>query len=370
MTDLHNPVLPEKIRKDRLMISRWLLLICVMIAAMVVVGGATRLTDSGLSITEWKPIHGAIPPLSHAEWMEEFDKYREIPQYKLINAGMSLEEFKFIFWWEWGHRLLGRAIGVVFFVPLVVFWARGQVEPWLKPRLVFALFMGGLQGAIGWWMVASGLVNRVDVSQYRLAVHLTVAFFLFAYLYYLITRLRTEGSGSPVLEKGEERYSGFAWFILILLFVQLFMGALVAGLNAGLTFNTWPLMDGKIIPTGLFSMSPWWLNFTENVMTVQFQHRMVAYILTAVIAYQSWRLMKGSNNKKLRRNAHFVAIAVVFQVILGIVTLLGHVPLDRALAHQGFAVVLLALCVEQVALLKILRPQAQKARAGAVEAAA
>ncbi|KZK80038.1 Heme A synthase [Pseudovibrio sp. Ad46] len=337
---------------NRRQIRVWLLFICFLILAMVVVGGATRLTESGLSITEWKPIHGAIPPLSAAEWAEEFEKYKQIPQYKLLNEGMTLGEFKSIFWWEWGHRLLGRVIGLFFFIPLVWFWARGQVSSWLKPRLVVAFLLGGLQGAIGWWMVASGLVNRVDVSQYRLAVHLSVACILFAYLYYLAAVLKRR----PELERegwnvfGDGLFGAYA--IVGLVLFQLFLGALVAGLNAGLTFNTWPLMDGQIIPSGLFVMSPWWINFFENVMMVQFQHRMIAYALVIAVFVQGFYLMRGNRESVLKSNASWLMVAIVVQVFLGVVTLLGMVPMDRALAHQAMALIVLALAVEQVCLLR------------------
>lgn len=343
---------------DRRQVRYWLLFICFLILCMVVVGGATRLTDSGLSITEWKPIHGVIPPLNAQEWQEEFDKYRQIPQYQLINKGMSLAEFQFIFWWEWGHRLLGRVIGLFFFIPLAWFWIRGQLTPWLKPRLAVAFVLGGLQGAIGWWMVASGLVNRVDVSQYRLAVHLTMAFFLFAYLYYLAGVLKERGALK------QDRWQVFggglklSYILLGLVFVQLFFGALVAGLNAGLTFNTWPLMDGQIIPSGLLVMSPWYLNFFENVMTVQFQHRMMAYVLVVLVAVQSLRLMSAERDVPLRSNGLYILIAILIQVGLGIATLLALVPLDRALAHQAVAVVVLALVVEQICLLRRERQSA------------
>jgi len=336
-------------RRNRAMIRWWLYLVCLLVLAMVVVGGATRLTESGLSITEWKPIHGVIPPLSHGEWQEEFEKYRQIPEYKLINKGMSLEEFKFIFWWEWSHRQLGRLIGVVFFVPMVVFWVRGQIEPWLKPRLVFGLFLGGLQGAIGWWMVASGLVDRTDVSQYRLAIHLTLACFIFAYLFMIARRLKPR-EGAPAGEQAA--LAGAGRTMVALVFLQIFLGGLVAGLNAGLTFNTWPLMDGQIVPRGLFAMSPAWLNFFENVMMVQFQHRVTAYVLIAAVLYLLVRTRRISASGRGLRQAYHLAGFVGLQVLFGILTLLYHVPLDIALTHQAFAVIVLAAAVDYMASLR------------------
>jgi cytochrome c oxidase assembly protein subunit 15 len=348
----------EFIRSSRARIRWWLYGVCFLILVMVVVGGATRLTESGLSITEWKPIHGVIPPLTEAEWQEELEKYRQIPEYQLINKGMSLDEFKFIFWWEWGHRLLGRVIGVAFFVPMVVFWASGRIEPWLKPRLLVGLALGGLQGFVGWWMVASGLVERTDVSQYRLATHLTLAFIIFAYLFWIARRLAPHGAPpadarSALLPVG--------WVFTGLLFLQLFFGGLVAGLNAGFTYNTWPLMDGQMIPSGLLMQSPVWLNFFENVLTVQFQHRMVAYLLGAAAIFLVWRTCVVTDAKRIRLPAFHLAAFVFLQMVFGIVTLLGfgnytgqlsmH-QLGVALVHQGFAVFVIAATIDYMAALK------------------
>ena len=343
------PAKLQRLRQNRALIRWWLYFVCALILAMVVVGGATRLTESGLSITEWKPIHGVIPPLSEAEWEEELEKYRQIPEYQLINKGMSLDEFKFIFWWEWAHRLLGRFIGVAFFVPMVAFWATGRIEPWLKPRLLVGLALGGLQGFVGWWMVASGLVDRVDVSQYRLATHLTLALFIFAYLFWIARRL------SPLPEpeiQEQERLAGLGKLGLFLVFVQMFLGGLVAGLNAGLTFNTWPLMEGQFIPRGMLAIQPIWLNFFENVMTVQFQHRMTAYVLVFTGVALAWSTFRVSRRKELRRAGAHVGGFLLLQAIFGILTLLWHVPLSIALVHQGFAVIVLAAAVDYVAMLK------------------
>ncbi|WP_282045744.1 COX15/CtaA family protein [Roseibium album] len=343
------PAKLERIRRSRAMIRWWLYFVCLLILVMVVVGGATRLTESGLSITEWKPIHGVIPPLSEVEWEEELEKYRQIPEYQLINKGMSLDEFKFIFWWEWGHRLLGRFIGVAFFVPMVVFWAAGRVEPWLKPRLLTALALGGLQGFVGWWMVASGLVDRVDVSQYRLAAHLTLALIIFAYLFWLARRLSPLKDPVP----GEQTRLGvLSKLVLGVVFVQIFLGGLVAGLNAGLTFNTWPLMDGQLVPGGLLMMKPVWLNFFENVLTVQFQHRITAYLLVALGLWLTWATFKASHRKELRRAGAHIGAFIFLQAVFGVLTLVWHVPLSVALVHQGFAVIVLAAAVDHLAVLK------------------
>lgn len=338
-----------RILRNRALVRWWLYGVCLLVLAMVVVGGATRLTESGLSITEWKPIHGVIPPLSEAEWEEELEKYRQIPEYQLINKGMSLEEFKFIFWWEWGHRLLGRFIGVAYFIPMVLFWVQGRVEPWLRPRLVVGLFLGGLQGAIGWWMVASGLVDRVDVSQYRLATHLTLACVIFGYLFWIARRL-VPGRAASADERDVLWWPGV--FVLGLVFVQIFLGGLVAGLNAGLTFNTWPLMDGQLVPSGLFVMNPVWLNFFENVLTVQFQHRMTAYLLVAAVLFLLVRTLGIGSSGAARRPVFHLAGFVVLQLIFGVLTLVWQVPLDMALLHQAFAVFVLAGAVDYLVALK------------------
>ena len=310
----------------------WLYLIALMIVVMVVVGGATRLTESGLSITEWQPIHGTIPPLSLSEWEEEFAKYREIPQYEIVNKGMTLAEFKTIFWWEWAHRLLGRLIGIVFFLPMVFFWMTGRIESRLKAPLVGLFCLGGLQGAVGWWMVTSGLTQRTDVSQYRLAIHLTLACFILALAVWLargLAPLRNGRAASPLRL--------VAAIIVGLVFLQIFLGGIVAGLNAGMSYNTWPLMDGRFIPPGLFALEPLWRNFFENILAVQFDHRMVAYGLLAVVVLHAVQA-RGTDHA---RAAALLALLVAAQAAIGIATLVMVVPLDLALTHQFGAVIVL-----------------------------
>lgn len=336
-----DPAVDQRALRGRGPIRIWLYCICVLVFAMVVVGGATRLTDSGLSITEWKPIHGAIPPLNDAEWQEEFTKYQQYPEYEIVNKGMSLSEFKFIFWWEWAHRLLGRFIGIAFFVPLVWFWARGQVEPWLKPRLVGLFALGGLQGGIGWWMVASGLVNRVDVSQYRLAIHLTIACLIFSYALWLARGL-SEKRDPGIAASGQ---GSFALVLVALGLAQIFLGGLVAGLHAGLTYNTWPLMDGDIIPSGMLAIEPVWHNFFENITTVQFQHRLGAYVLFGLALWHLIDVRKRSVGTRHAKRAMGAFMAVASQAVLGIATLLLVVPFWFALAHQALAVAVLGMLV-------------------------
>ncbi len=331
----------EKWTRSRRAIRIWLYCVAAMILALVVVGGATRLTESGLSITEWKPIHGIVPPLSQAEWQEEFDLYRQIPQYQLLNKGMSLSEFQTIFWWEWAHRFLARGVGFAFALPLAFFWATGRIEPWLKPRLVALLALGGLQGAIGWWMVASGLVERTDVSQYRLAVHLTMACIIFAATLWI-----AKGLSPRRIEAPPTGHSAKVGYLLVgLALLQIYLGGLVAGLNAGLSFNTWPLMDGQIVPANLLAMSPAWRNFFENVMTVQFTHRCGAYLLFAVAlihAFAARRLAPASRHAKM---ATHLAGLVTLQAVLGITTLLLQVPIGWALLHQAGALFVLGAAV-------------------------
>lgn len=319
----------------------WLFTVAALVALMVCVGGATRLTESGLSITEWQPIIGAIPPLSHADWMAAFEKYKQIPEYQIINKGMSLAEFKFIFWWEWSHRLLGRVIGVVFAVPLVWFWVSGQISPWLRPRLLGLLALGGVQGGIGWYMVKSGLVDRTDVSQYRLALHLSVALVIFCMLVWFGLRLgvgaerRTRRDNAPTL--------GMATILAAAIGLQIVLGAFVAGLKAGRTYNTWPLMDGKFIPDGLSLVRPIWLNPFENITTAQFDHRMVAYAVLALALWHAVRTWQLARDRWQRLSAWSLAGAVLLQAVLGIVTLLSVVAIPLGVAHQAGALVVLTV---------------------------
>jgi heme a synthase len=330
-----------ELETNRRMLRLWLGIVMLAIFALVVVGGATRLTESGLSITEWKPIHGVIPPLSAEEWQEEFDLYRQIPQYQEVNRGMSLDEFKVIFWWEWAHRFLARAVGVLFAVPLVFFWATGRIEPRLRLPLVGLFFLGGLQGFVGWWMVASGLTERVDVSQYRLAVHLTLACIIFASIMWVSRGLAPHSTDAPPTERSHLAAGGLALFVLF----QIYLGALVAGLNAGFAFNTWPLIDGAFIPAGLFVMDPAWLNLFENVKTVQFVHRVTAYALWfAALAHMVVALRHGAGSTHANR-AVVLFFLVTMQALIGIITLVMVVPLNWALLHQAFAVVVLGFAM-------------------------
>ena len=264
MTPTYSPeyetlaAITEQEARNRKSVKRWLYIVLITLIALVIVGGATRLTDSGLSITEWKPINGVIPPLNAEMWAEEFDKYRQIPEYQQINKGMSLDEFKVIYWWEWAHRALARWVGVIFAVPLLWFWVKGKIENRQKPRFLILLALGGLQGFIGWWMVSSGLTQRVDVSQYRLAVHLTLASIIIAGVTYM-ARTHAVHHEAPANIKTIKS----ARFVMVLILIQIYLGALVAGMDAGLAYNTWPLMDQAIIPSALMVQEPWWKNFLK-----------------------------------------------------------------------------------------------------------
>ena len=329
---------PPKVARDRALVRRWLYGVLAVLLALVLVGGATRLTDSGLSITEWEPIHGVIPPLNAAQWEEEFAKYREIPEYLEINRGMSLEAFKTIYWWEWGHRFLARGVGLVFALPLLLFWVAGRIERRLKPRLLGLLVLGGAQGAVGWWMVASGLTERTDVSQYRLAVHLTLASVIIAAIVWVARGLRP----------AQDEPAGLGWgagFLAAAILVQIYLGALVAGLDAGLAYNTWPLMDGSLVPSGLLAADPWWLNAFENAKTVQFVHRSFAFAVVVLAVWHFWQVRARAAKTNAARRAGLVLALVLWQVAAGITTLLLAVPLTWALLHQGTAIVLLGASV-------------------------
>ncbi|HEY8382512.1 MAG TPA: COX15/CtaA family protein [Microvirga sp.] len=326
----------------------WLYVLAALVVAMVAVGGATRLTGSGLSITEWKPVTGAIPPLSEGAWAEEFAKYRAIPQYELLNKGMSLAEFKVIYFWEWGHRQLGRFLGLVFFIPLVWFWTRGIVKGRFALTLLAIGAAGGLQGAVGWIMVASGLKpGMVAVAPIKLTLHLTIASAIFASLVWVATglsdTLRTARTRAVAALPG--RVS--ARVLLGLVVFQIALGGLVAGSKAGLTYNTWPLMDGVLVPSAaqLFVVQPWIENFVDNVTLVQFNHRMTAYLLVGFALWHAWSLLKAAPESGAFRRARVLAGLSLAQMALGIVTLLLAVPLWAGLAHQVFALAVLGMAV-------------------------
>lgn len=327
----------SKPSQDLRPVRLWLWAIAALTAVMVIVGGATRLTDSGLSITEWKPLLGVIPPFTEAQWLAAFEKYKLIPQYQIQNRGMSLAEFKFIFWWEWAHRFLGRFIGLAFALPLLYFIVTKRIVRQLWPRLVLIFILGGAQGALGWYMVSSGLVERTDVSQYRLAAHLALAFAIFAAIAWTALTLSTERRGRPVPG------AGLAVGFLCLLFFQVAAGGFVAGLDAGHASYTWPQMNGAWLPDGMSSLSPGWRNAFENALAVQFNHRILAYIVLLYALLQAWLVRSTS--------AFVLAAAVLAQAALGILTVILQVPLAVALLHQTGALAVLALALRHLAVL-------------------
>ncbi|MBV9693683.1 MAG: COX15/CtaA family protein [Alphaproteobacteria bacterium] len=337
---------PRRFFASRHAVAYWLFAVAAIVVCMVTLGGLTRLTGSGLSITEWDPIMGAIPPLSDRAWHDAFAKYQRIPQYRLEHSGMTLEGFQAIFWWEWTHRLLGRLLGIAFFVPFVAFAWTGVIarRDWARMALLFGL--GALQGFVGWWMVMSGLETRVSVSQYRLAIHLGVAILLLgAILWTALEYLR--GSSGRTSGKAEApkmlRIGGLA--VVALIYIQMLLGALVAGLHAGLIYNTWPSMDGRLLPENPFSVAAVSFNFIENTGLVQFDHRMAAYVVFALALVFLLRVRSMKPSAQAMNASGAVAFLVVFQVALGIVTLLAQAPLELAAAHQLTAALLFSAAI-------------------------
>ncbi|MDF2232870.1 COX15/CtaA family protein [Albimonas sp. CAU 1670] len=328
-------------RANRRAISIWLMLLAALVAAMVLVGGLTRLTESGLSITEWKPVTGALPPMSEAAWQAEFEKYQTIPQYHAINRDMDLAGFKTIYWWEWGHRQLGRLVGLVWAVGFLWFLLRRKIPGGWTWRLVLPGALGGVQGAIGWWMVSSGLEGQmVSVASYRLATHLGLAFAILGLLAHYAWEVRR--SGADLLQARRRRMPGpmrFAGVVAALVFVQIILGALVAGIDAGRGYIDWPLMGGEFLPSESFDYEPLWTNFFENPALVQFIHRMWGY-LTLLVGLAFWWRMRRAPHAGLRRRADWVAVMMFGQVVLGVVTVIHAAPLSWSILHQAGAIAL------------------------------
>lgn len=337
-----------EINQDRRLraVKTWLLIVAALVVATLIVGGATRLTESGLSIVEWKPVTGVLPPLSEAQWTAEFEKYKQIPQYREVNRGMSLPEFKTIFWWEWAHRLLGRVIGAVFLLPFLFFLWCGYIGRDLRGPLFGLFALGAIQGAVGWWMVSSGLTERVSVSQYRLAFHMTLACVIYAAIVWIVARMTPAKAGAAPV-----RLRTGAVVLVALVLLQIYLGALVAGLDAGLVYNTWPHIDGSLIPSAerLWFESPLWRNFFENALTVQFNHRMLAYVILLLALWQSWDTGRNVQDRTTRAYATLLVLLMVIQAMIGIATLLYAVPTVLALLHQAMAILLLTVAVLQAA---------------------
>lgn len=322
---------------DRLQPVRiWLYALAAMVLMMVMIGGMTRLTGSGLSITTWKPISGIIPPLSEADWLAEFAGYKQIPQYEVYNHWMTLNDFKGIFWWEWGHRFLGRMIGFAFAVPFVIFLLQRRLTRDMAWPLAGLFVLGGFQGFLGWWMVSSGLTELTSVSQYRLAAHLSAALVLLLALVWVARRMRPEPTQGLVTPFNKWSIA----ILLLLLMLQVAAGAFVAGLDAGMGFNTWPLMEGKFIPDGLGAADPAWRSLFEHGLTVQFNHRMLAYFITIVTFVLLILQLRKAGLGGVHRWLGVIAVLVTAQVALGIATLLSVINIDLAVAHQGLAFIL------------------------------
>jgi cytochrome c oxidase assembly protein subunit 15 len=312
-----------------------------MVFLTMVVGGVTRLTHSGLSIVEWKPLVGALPPLSHADWLELFAKYQQTPEFQKVNHDMTLDGFQFIFWWEWAHRLLGRTIGVVFFIPYVWFLLRGRLRGALAAKVFGFFILGGLQGAMGWYMVKSGLVDDPRVSQYRLAAHLGLAFLLFGLMFWTGLGMLQPRNDNGAVSPAPTLTMRLGNWLVPLVFVMVLSGALVAGIRAGLAYNTFPLMNGHFLPPESFVVDPWWLNFFTNMATVQFDHRLIAWALMGLIPWYSWRIW--NETPAARTPAVVLTLWLAVQVTLGIATLLLQVPVTLGAAHQAGAMVLFGL---------------------------
>ena len=330
-------------------IRAWLVALVLLVAMMIAVGGLTRLTDSGLSITEWKPVTGAIPPLSEADWVSEFDKYKATPEYQLQNSQMSMEAFKVIFWWEWAHRQLGRVVGLVWAVGFVGFLVARAIPPGWTGRLLGLGALGGLQGAIGWWMVSSGLVGeQVDVKSYRLATHLGLAFVILGLIaWYVFLLGRSETNLMQARRNSERKLVGLSTGLMHFAFLQILLGALVAGIDAGRGFPTWPDMNGQFFPADAFYVPGGggvWHAFFENPGLVQFMHRMAGYLLFA-FGIVVWLRGRHSAHSATRNAFHAVMAMMVAQMVLGIITVLTAAHMHIAITHQIGAVILWVLII-------------------------
>ncbi len=333
----HRPLPAAEVAVRRL-VAIWLLACCGLLFAMVVVGGVTRLTHSGLSIVQWQPIVGTLPPLNEGQWQEAFALYRQTPEYLQVNRGMTLSGFKSIFWWEYAHRLLGRAIGLAFLLPLLYFAVRRRIDGVLMLKLGGIFLLGGLQGALGWYMVKSGLIDDPRVSPLRLTAHLGMAFLIYGAMLWIALDLLTARRAGTRAPAALRRWS---WFVAALVFIMMLTGGLVAGTRAGFAYNTFPLMNGRFAPPELFMLEPWHTNLIYNMATVQFDHRLLAYLLALAIAgfWLAARRAEGLS-RRARITVHLLAAMLVVQIGLGIGTLLWVVPLPLAAAHQAGALLL------------------------------
>ncbi len=335
-------------------VAVWLFVCCLMVFATLVVGGVTRLTHSGLSIVRWQPIVGAVPPLSRSDWQVAFAQYQKTPEFLQVNRHMDIGEFKHIFWWEYAHRLLGRSIGVVFLLPFLYFLARRRIERQLVPRLAGIFVLGGLQGAMGWYMVSSGLVDDPRVSQYRLAAHLGLAFVIFAAMFWVALGLVNEREETPRPGRAAALQRFAAWLALIV-FTMVEAGAFLAGLHGGLAYNTFPAMNGHFVPPDMFALSPWFANFFNNPSAAQFDHRLIAWLLILLVPSFWLSSRRTALPPRARLAANLLLLAFALQVGLGIATLLLVVPVPLAACHQAGAMVLFATVLWVNHELRVLR---------------
>ena len=325
-------------------VAAWLFICCALVFLMLVVGGITRLTHSGLSIIEWQPLIGTVPPFNAAQWDTLFTQYQASPQYRQVNPGMSLDEFKGIFWWEYGHRLLGRVVGIVFLVPLLVFMWRGKIDRQIAPRLIGIFALGGLQGALGWYMVKSGLVDYPQVSQFRLTAHLGLAFLIYAAMFWTALQLLAP-DWRPATDPKRRGQRRFALFLCALIFLMALSGGLMAGIHAGLSYNTFPLMNGEFVPPEILQLEPWYLNLFSNMATVQFDHRLIAWSLIVLVPLFWLRSRSIDLLPRASAACTLLLFVLIAQVTLGISTLLLAVPLSLAVAHQAGALLLFTVAL-------------------------
>ena len=333
---LENTATFEQQARYNRQIAYWLLICAAVIFGMILLGGVTRLTNSGLSMVDWKPLMGIIPPLSEADWQAMFLKYQQFPEYQKINIGMSLEEFKPIFMYEYLHRVLGRFIGIIFILPFLFFFFTKRIKAGLTPKLIIMLIGGGFQGLLGWYMVKSGLVDNPRVSQYRLTAHLGAAVLIYSFILWTAFSLISPKSDQPIELKN------FAYSLSGLIFLMILSGGLVAGTHAGHAYSTWPLMGDSFIPAGLYSMAPAWLSAFEDITTIQFNHRMFAYLIVVLVAIFAVKILRSDLKGSAKIGVYCLIGLLIIQVTLGISTLVFYVPVPVAAAHQVGAVALLS----------------------------
>ncbi len=328
---------------SRRAIAGWLLVCSALIFAMVVLGGVTRLTRSGLSMVEWDPIMGVVPPLTAQQWEETFRKYQQFPEYQKINRGMSLAEFKSIYWVEYAHRVLGRTIALAYLLPFLYFFVRRRLPRELIPKLIIMFVLGGLQGLLGWFMVKSGLIDKPHVSPYRLTAHLLLAILIYGYMLWVALGLLFPVAANDI--RANQPLRRFGWVVTATVCLMIASGGFVAGTKAGFAFNTFPLMNGHVFPPGALSMQPVWINMFENVATVQLNHRMLAYLLCIVVVLFWYRTLAANVSARTRLVTHGLLLMLVVQLVLGVSTLLFFVPVPLAAAHQGGALLVFSLAL-------------------------